>query len=340
MLFSQLYYGDPLPNTFYQRVAGLPRHLLLRGYRNGKLVKLSLTPEATIGVHWAGVAPYFSDRQFVDLLGRSDRHIAKISLPTIDTVIPAHSKWDWDYIVNVRKPDVLIGISRGLVEREDFRRNYWRVENEHTFLFFLRKDAIDLLTSRVVLLRDPSDGETIPASEHAFGRFLVDRGRLEEGIAHLRRAVSDDPADAQARIDLAVVLSKAKQLSESVAHYTEALSLDPDAMVALNNLAWIRATSPDPELRDPGDAVRLAEEGCALTGYRDPEMLLTLAVALASDNRVDASRQRAQDALELSRGDSRMFARIQQFEDWLAVEGASEQPQLGRSFPDGAKPGP
>jgi hypothetical protein len=80
------------------------------------------TEETTVGVFWAGLPPYVCDRRYVDLLGRADRHIAKVRVTEFQG--PGHAKWDWDYILNERKLDLLSSLTPELQPREDFRRNY------------------------------------------------------------------------------------------------------------------------------------------------------------------------------------------------------------------------
>jgi len=49
----------------------------------------------------------------------------------------------------------------------------------------------------------------------------------------------------------------------------------------LNNLAWLRATCPDPAFRDGEEAVKYAMRACELSGWRQPSCLGTLASAYA-----------------------------------------------------------
>lgn len=55
----------------------------------------------------------------------------------------------------------------------------------------------------------------------------------------------------------------------------------------LNNLAWLRATCPDPALRNGPEAVRLAEEACALSGWSESNLINTLAAAYAEVGRYE-----------------------------------------------------
>ena len=52
-------------------------------------------------------------------------------------------------------------------------------------------------------------------------------------------------------------------------HYAIALKLESDAPRALAGLAWLRATAPEAAVRNPDEAVRLAERTAELTSRRD-----------------------------------------------------------------------
>ena len=82
-------------------------------------------PSTSLGVRWAGAPIYFSRRPGVDFLGKSEPHIARL---VVDDFRPGHSKWDWDHVLTRLHPDILTDDSLGLGERDDFRRDYVRVE--------------------------------------------------------------------------------------------------------------------------------------------------------------------------------------------------------------------
>jgi len=69
-----------------------------------------------------------------------------------------------------------------------------------------------------------------------------------------------------------------------------------------NNLAWLLATSPDPALRDPERAVRLAQEARDAEGDGDPELLDTLAAAHASAGHFERAAEIAALAAEVAEG--------------------------------------
>jgi tetratricopeptide (TPR) repeat protein len=58
--------------------------------------------------------------------------------------------------------------------------------------------------------------------------------------------------------------SAQKEFHEAIAAYTKVIELAPDNAVAYNNLAWLYATCPETELRDPAKAVALAKKAVEL----------------------------------------------------------------------------
>ncbi|MBX7245858.1 MAG: hypothetical protein K1X53_10185 [Candidatus Sumerlaeaceae bacterium] len=79
-------------------------------------VKSATQPGAKVAVDWAGAIPYFMDRPAIDLLGKSDHHVAR--LPMHRGVMgdgawwkefyPGHLKWDYGYSIGQRQPDVVL----------------------------------------------------------------------------------------------------------------------------------------------------------------------------------------------------------------------------------------
>jgi hypothetical protein len=66
------------------------------------------TEEARVATFWAGAIPYFSRRYAIDVLGKSDPHIAREVPPTLDVRIgPGHNKFDFEYSLLKRDADVL-----------------------------------------------------------------------------------------------------------------------------------------------------------------------------------------------------------------------------------------
>jgi len=102
--------------------------------------------------------------------------------------------------------------------------------------------------------------------------------------------------------------------SEAINRYRRALELDTNSAPALNNLAWWLATASDPGLRNGGEAVRLAERACQLTGNKQAALFDTLAAAYAEAGRFNDAVVAAQKAhaLALVQGQEGIAARTEQ----------------------------
>ena len=111
-------------------------------------------PSTSLGVRWAGAPIYFSRRPGVDFLGKSEPHIARL---VVDDFRPGHSKWDWDHVLTRLHPDILTDDSLGLGERDDFRRDYVRVEKGDRH-FYMRRGSLAKLHDPSVRLIDLETG--------------------------------------------------------------------------------------------------------------------------------------------------------------------------------------
>jgi Zn-dependent protease with chaperone function len=99
--------------------------------------------------------------------------------------------------------------------------------------------------------------------------------------------------------------------------YERALALKPDNASVLNNLAWLLATSEDPDLRDPPRALALAQAAADLA----PEAFIldTLAEAYYANRRYAEAVAAAERALAAARGDRRLYERqLEKFRRALA----------------------
>jgi hypothetical protein len=74
------------------------------------------TADATIAVVRAGVLPYFCDRQFIDLLGKTDRHTARVPMRVSPgwaryyNFYPGHLKWDYARSIGELRPDIITAV--------------------------------------------------------------------------------------------------------------------------------------------------------------------------------------------------------------------------------------
>ena len=87
-------------------------------------------------------------------------------------------------------------------------------------------------------------------------------------------------------------------MAEARAPFREAGRLAPDWPAPLNDLAWILATHPDAKVRQPEEAIRLAECAAVLSDRRDPTILDTLAAGYAAAGRFPKAIETAVIAMD------------------------------------------
>jgi len=85
--------------------------------------------------------------------------------------------------------------------------------------------------------------------------LLVRMGKKEEAIKEYRMLVEKNPSDVRGHMALGTLLDQSGDIAGAKAAYEKALELQPKFAAAANNLAWLIANSPEPDL---GEALRLA----------------------------------------------------------------------------------
>jgi tetratricopeptide (TPR) repeat protein len=79
-----------------------------------------------------------------------------------------------------------------------------------------------------------------------------------------------------------------------------------------NNLSWVLATSPNDEIRNGTRSLELAEKAAALSDYKAPHILSTLAAAYAEAGNFEKAVEWSQKAVEL--GDQEDHEQLEQLE--------------------------
>ena len=153
---------------------------------------------------------------------------------------------------------------------------------------------------------DPEHGR----ANALLGQALVALDRALEARPYLEVALREQPGNARVHAALASVASAEGKLMEAVEHNREALRLEPTLPSARNNLAWLLATSPGVSVRDPADALRLAEGLRNETREPTADLLDTLAAAYAAAGRFDEAIRSAEQAVALAEAEG-AFARAQ-----------------------------
>lgn len=141
----------------------------------------------------------------------------------------------------------------------------------------------------------PDDLETLTA----YADCLAANRHPAEAIAMLRRAIQIKP-DEQLRLKLAPLLAETGNHAAAAEEMQHILASNSESVEALNNLAWLRATCPDPRVRDGESAVRLAKDACRLAKHPEPVTFATLAAAYAEIGDFTNAVRTAQTAIEMA----------------------------------------
>jgi tetratricopeptide (TPR) repeat protein len=136
-----------------------------------------------------------------------------------------------------------------------------------------------------------------PDAEYNLAFVLLHEGKADEAIPHLQTVLSQRN-DVKAHVDLANALLATHDTAEAIAHFSRALQLAPDNVVAQCNLAWALATASDAKLRDGRRALELAQSANRLSSGSDPVVLRALAAAFAESGDAAQALRTAKVALD------------------------------------------
>jgi protein O-mannosyl-transferase len=120
------------------------------------------------------------------------------------------------------------------------------------------------------------------AAHFGLGRALASKQKIDPAIFHFQKALSIQPDYIAASNDLGVLFASKGEIKEAIAAWQQSLSFDPENADAANNIAWVRATAADPDLRDGREALELAQRALG-GGGENAVVLRTLAAAQAEN---------------------------------------------------------
>jgi len=137
------------------------------------------------------------------------------------------------------------------------------------------------------------------AMHEDLGEFCINHGWPAEALTQFEETFRLRP-DAQSHCDVGLALNLLGRTREAVVYYEAAIKLKPDSPGALNDFAWLLATTPDTTQRNGARAVALAEQACRLTDFKQPQPVGTLAAAYAEAGRFGEAVQTAEKAVALA----------------------------------------
>jgi len=161
---------------------------------------------------------------------------------------------------------------------------------------------------REALRLDPDD----PRTHGNLANILAVQGHNDEARTHYREVLRLDARSAEAHFNLAMLAASQRSFGEARDHLVAAGDLRPGWHEPTLRLAWMLSTCADDGVRNPEEAVRLAEGVCRDVGWSVPRSLDTLAAAYAAADRFDDAARAARRALEYaeSGGDDSITAQI------------------------------
>jgi tetratricopeptide (TPR) repeat protein len=95
-----------------------------------------------------------------------------------------------------------------------------------------------------------------------------------------------------------------------------------------NNYAWLLATAPEPLVRDPDNAVRLARRAVELSPDPNPYYHGTLAAASAAQGDFASAQLNVQRALELAADSTQLLEHLSRMQQRFAVRQAYVEPPV------------
>jgi tetratricopeptide (TPR) repeat protein len=138
------------------------------------------------------------------------------------------------------------------------------------------------------------------AAHFGLGRALAAKEKTDAAIFHFQKALSIQPDYISASNDLGVAFTSKGEIRNAIDAWRQTLSCDPDNADAANNIAWVRATAADADLRDGKEALELAQRAIR-NGGENPVVLRTLAAAQAENGQFAEAIATCQRAEELAK---------------------------------------
>lgn len=169
---------------------------------------------------------------------------------------------------------------------------------------------------------NPADGRCY----NGWGAVLVRTGKPRAAVEVFRRGLDCRPAHPQLAYALAHALRAAGEGRQSDDVYAQARRAAPGLAAQFAASAWALATHPRAELRDPPEAVRLAEMAAQATREQQADPLDALAAAYAAAGRFDEAVAYGEKATALAAGQPQRAADIRARVDRYRRREAYTQP--------------
>jgi hypothetical protein len=140
-----------------------------------------------------------------------------------------------------------------------------------------------------------------PPALYSLGLGLCAEDKYAEALPYLEKAAALSGYAPAYQGQLALAYESLGNIGGAIERYRKCLELLPDLPEALNNLAWLLATSPEAKHRNGAEAVRFATRACELTQHDWPQYVGTLAASYAEAGRFPEAIATAEKAEQMAR---------------------------------------
>ena len=121
------------------------------------------------------------------------------------------------------------------------------------------------------------------------GYALESKGNYEAAITSFSKSIARDPQYEESYSHRGLIFAMRGEYGKASSDYEQAINIEPDSILAINQLSWFLATCPDDKYRDGQKALANVRKLCERTEWKNSDVLNTYAAACAEvGNFVDA----------------------------------------------------
>jgi protein O-mannosyl-transferase len=142
-------------------------------------------------------------------------------------------------------------------------------------------------------------------AHNSLGAELLRQGKTDEAIAHFQEALRINPACEEARFNLDIIRQRRDRAAQLIHYYEKALQLDPAGPEVKNNLMRLLVRGVEAAPPDVSQPVKPGGLPKTRTARENPFLLHTLAAAFAQAGQMADARRITQRAMELARAAGR-----------------------------------
>lgn len=144
------------------------------------------------------------------------------------------------------------------------------------------------------------------------GTAMLAAGRAAEAIEYLNESLLINPYDVIVYSSLSIAYIKTGNYESALQAWARAEALQRKNAYVLNNPAWLIVTEKDVTADDAKNTIEFTERACKMTGYKEVNLIDTLAAAYAAAGRFEDAVTTAQQAIDLAnaRGQNKLAENI------------------------------